>query len=84
MTTALKSEALPLLGLFSEALGRTVALESVKISLNASRLSSRDIRRLCATCREPNGLPWALLARRLPRMIVGSCTRSLRSTKEMS
>ena len=59
-------------------------LSAVKITLNASRLSSRDIRRLRATCRESNGLPWASLAKRLPRMTVGSCTRSLRSTKEMS
>ena len=83
MATALESEALPLLGLFSEALGRTVTLECREdntqcISAVKSGYSAA-LRHLPRT-----ELPWASLARRLPRMAVGSCTRSLRSTREMS
>ena len=84
MATALKSEALPLLDLFSEALTERSRLNAVKRTRDASRPLSRDTQRLYTICRESNELPWASLARRLSRMIVGSCTQSLRFTKEMT
>ena len=88
MATALKSEALPLLGLFGEALGRTVTLECREDNtqcISAAKSGySAALRHLPRTERIAVGVVSETLERRLPRMAVGSCTRGLRSTEGMS
>ena len=84
MATALKSEALPLLGLFYEALGRAVTQEcregNTQCISAVKSGNSEALRHLPRTERISVGV----VSERLLRMTAGSCTRNHRSTKEMS
>ena len=84
MAIVLKNEALPLLGLFNEVLGRTVTLECQKYNTQCIFVVETEYSAAMRHLSTTEGFAVGIVSevKGLPRMIVGSCTRNHRCTKE--